>query len=76
MSPSPSKNNNNRDLWRYAGLTTQIFAGLGIGVLAGIKCDEWLRISVPVFVWLIPLIIIIVIIYKLIKDTANKNERK
>ena len=71
MSPSPN-NRNNSDLWRYAGLTTQIFAGLGIAVFAGIKLDEWSRISFPVFVWVIPLVLLVAMIYKLIKDTGKK----
>ena len=72
MLPSPGKKNNNKDLWRYAGLTTQIFAGLALGVFIGIKCDEWFAFSFPVLVWVIPLAILVSIIYKLIKETGKK----
>ncbi|MBC8033226.1 MAG: AtpZ/AtpI family protein [Chitinophagaceae bacterium] len=74
MSPSPSKKtrNNNSDLRRYAGLTMQLFAGLALGVFIGMKADEWLRISFPVFVWVLPLAIIVSMIYKLIKETGAR----
>jgi type IV secretory pathway TrbD component len=64
--------NNNRDLLKYAGLTTQIFIGLGLAVFIGIKLDAWLHISFPVLVWVIPLLVIVSFIYKLIKETNRK----
>jgi Na+/glutamate symporter len=67
--PSP---NNNRDLLKYAGLTTQIFIALGLGVFFGMKLDSWLHISFPVMVWALPLLIIVSLIIKLIKDTNRK----
>lgn len=70
---SPSRNNgSNNDLWRYAGLATQIFVALGLGVFLGHKADQWLHISFPVLVWVIPLGIIVSMIYKLIKETGKK----
>lgn len=67
--PKPS---NNRDLLRYAGLGTQLFALLGIAVFGGIKADDWLHISFPLLAWLLPLIVLCVLIYKLIKETSKK----
>jgi hypothetical protein len=64
--------NNNRDLLKYAGLTTQIFAGLGLAIFIGIKADKWLHISFPVFVWVLPLIVIVSLIIKLIKETNRR----
>jgi hypothetical protein len=66
------KNNNNKDLLRYAGLATQLFLAIGLAVFFGIKLDEWLNISFPVLVWVLPLLIIVSIIYKLIKETNPK----
>jgi hypothetical protein len=66
------KNNNNKDLLRYAGLATQLFLAIGLAVFFGIKLDEWLNISFPVLVWVLPLLIIVSIIYKLIKETNTK----
>jgi len=64
--------NNNRDLLKYAGLTTQIFAGLGLAIFIGIKLDKWLHISFPVLVWVLPLLVIVSLIYKLIKETSRR----
>ena len=66
------KNNNNRDLLKYAGLATQLFLAIGLAVFFGIKLDDWLNISFPVLVWVLPLLIIVSIIYKLIKETNTK----
>jgi hypothetical protein len=68
----PLHNNNNRDLLKYAGLTAQIFAGLGLAIFIGMKLDEWLHISFPVLVWVLPLLVIVSIIYKLIKETSRR----
>lgn len=63
---------NNRDLMKYAGLATQMFVAIGLSVFIGIKLDEWLNISFPLLVWVIPLLVIVSLIYKLIKETNNK----
>lgn len=60
------------DLMRYAGLGSQILVSLGLAVFAGYKIDKWLKIPLPLLVWLLPLIVLIVMIYKLIKETSGK----
>ena len=60
------------DLLRYAGLGSQILVSLGIAVFAGYKLDKWLKTPLPILVWLLPLIVLIGMIYKLIKDTSGK----
>jgi Putative F0F1-ATPase subunit Ca2+/Mg2+ transporter len=60
------------DLLRYAGLGSQILVSLGIAVFAGYKLDRWLKIPLPLFVWLLPLIVLIGMTYKLIKETSGK----
>lgn len=64
----------NKLLWRYAGLGTEFLAGIGLGVYVGIKVDKWLNISVPLFVWILPLLVIIGMTIKIIKDTSKKHE--
>ena len=61
---------------RYAGLATQMFAGLGIAVLIGLKADKWLKLSFPLLLWLLPLLVLAGIMYKIIKDTGRKNNDK
>lgn len=57
---------------RYAGLGSQILVSLGIGVFAGYKLDRWLKLSFPLLVWLLPLVVLVLMIYKLIKETSGK----
>jgi len=53
---------------QYAGMGMQILVSLGIAVFAGYKGDKWLAIRFPVFVWVLPLIVLFLMIYKLIKE--------
>ncbi len=59
-------------LFKYAGLATQLIAGLGLAVWLGIKADEQFAFNMPLAVWILPLAVIAVVIYKVIKDTAPK----
>ena len=68
------QNSNTTDVMRYAGLGAQLLVSLGIAVVAGLKIDKWMRLSFPLFVWLLPFIVLAVLIYKLIKDTSKKKD--
>ncbi|MFX8289577.1 AtpZ/AtpI family protein, partial [Acinetobacter baumannii] len=68
---SKEKSNNNL-LLQYAGLTTQLLVSLGIGVYTGFWVDKKLSIPIPLLIWILPLLTIIITIYKLIKDTSSK----
>ncbi len=57
---------------RYAGLGSQILVSLGIAVFIGLKVDKWLKIPLPLLVWLLPLVVLIGIIYKLVTETSGK----
>ena len=59
-------------LWKYAGFATQLTVALAVSVYAGIKLDSLLKFKKPVTVWVLPLLVIVVLIYKVIKDTAPK----
>jgi hypothetical protein len=61
---------------RYAGLGAQIFVSLGIAVFAGYKLDRWLKISLPLLVWLLPLLVLVAMIYSLIRETAKRKQQK
>ncbi|MEP6927578.1 MAG: hypothetical protein ABI834_08075 [Ginsengibacter sp.] len=62
----------NKQLWRYAGLATQFLISIGAGVFIGLKADKWLNISIPLLVWLLPLLFICGIIFKIMKETSRK----
>jgi F0F1-type ATP synthase assembly protein I len=72
MKDKSPRNTSNQDLIRYAGLGTQILAALGLAVFAGLKGDKWLHTS-PLLVCILPLLILFVIFYKLMKETARKD---
>jgi chromate transport protein ChrA len=59
---------------RYAGLGGQIFVSLGLAVFVGYKADRWLHFSIPLLVWLLPLVVLCMMIYKLIKETTKSNK--
>ena len=59
------------DFLQYAGLGTQWLIFMGAGVFAGLKTDRWLGWSVPVAVWLFPLIILLISLVRLVRDTGN-----
>ena len=59
-------------LLKYAGLTTQFLVAIGISVYGGMKLDEWMNLSFPLLVWVLPLLVITGVIIKIIKDTGPK----
>ncbi|HZF65059.1 MAG TPA: AtpZ/AtpI family protein [Chitinophagaceae bacterium] len=60
---------------RYAGLGMQIFVSLGLAVFIGVKLDKWLKLAIPVFAWVLPLIVLCAMVYKLIKDTSKQKHK-
>ncbi len=57
---------------RYAGLGMQFLIAIALGIFLGLKMDGWLNISIPLLVWLLPLIIICAIIFKIVRETSSK----
>lgn len=67
-----TRKDTNRELMQYAGMGMQFLVSIGLGIFIGLKADEWLHFSFPLLVWLLPLLIIIGLIVKIIKDTSKK----
>jgi hypothetical protein len=67
----PSKHNNS-ELARYAGLATELLVALGLSVFGGIKLDAWIGFKIPLLVWLLPLLVLAVMMYRLIRSTSKK----
>ena len=42
----------------------------GDGRVIGLRADKWLKLSFPIFPWLLPLLVLAGIIYKIIKETG------
>ena len=57
---------------KYASLGMQFFVSLGLAVFVGLKADKWLHLSMPLLVWVLPLIVICVLMYQIIRDTSNR----
>lgn len=80
-SPEPNDQDrrptsNRSELMRYAGLSTEVFASVGISVFLGVKADKWVHPAVPVFSWALPLLVIVVFIVKLVKETSKRKDGK
>jgi Na+/glutamate symporter len=87
MPPSPQadpedqknkqrKINSRRELMRYAGLSSEVLASVGISVYLGIKADKWLKVSFPIFSMSLPLLVIISLIVRLVKESSRKKDGK
>jgi hypothetical protein len=63
---------NKQLLLEYSGFAFQLLVVIGIAVYAGLYVDKWIKIKFPLFLWLLPLIVIIGMIIKVIKDTSRK----
>ena len=72
----PDNKSSNRILLRYAGMGAQILASLGLAVFVGLKLDAWLRTPFPILVWVLPLLVIIGMIIKTIRDTSKQKHDK
>ncbi|MGE5521671.1 MAG: AtpZ/AtpI family protein [Candidatus Dadabacteria bacterium] len=71
---STQKPNRNNDILKYAGMGTQIFASLGIAVFVGRYIDSrWIRTTIPILTLLLPVMVLFVLIYSLIRQTSKKN---
>jgi hypothetical protein len=55
----------------YSGMAAQFLVAIGIMVFAGLRLDNYMGVSFPVFVWLLPLIIIAGLILKAVRDTSK-----
>ena len=66
------KNDNNKTIMQYAGMGVQFLVGIALAVFVGIKADGWFHLSFPLLVWLLPLIMIFGVTYKIVKETSKK----
>lgn len=75
-SQNKTKNNNSKPqrnlLLYYSGMAFQFLAVIGLMVFIGLKADHYLGVSFPIFIWLLPLLIIAGLIFKAVRDTSNK----
>lgn len=66
------KPQNNNLLYQYMGFAFQLMAGLALAVFIGFNLDKWVKPGIPVFIWVLPLLVLIAMIVKVVKDTSRK----
>ena len=59
-------------LMQYFTFAWQLIMALGLGVYAGLLADKWLHTSMPLLVWILPLLVLVGMMVKVIKDTTKK----
>lgn len=59
-------------LLQYFTFAWQLIAGLGLSVYLGIVVDKWLKTSMPLLVWILPLLVLAGMMIKVIRDTTKK----
>ena len=75
-SSGGDSNDRRRELLRYAGLSSQVVASVGISVFLGMKADKWLKLSFPILSWALPLLVIVVLLINLIRSGSDKKNGK
>ncbi|MFT3981773.1 MAG: AtpZ/AtpI family protein [Ferruginibacter sp.] len=68
-------NKSNKTLIQYAGMATQFLVAIAVSVYIGKKIDEWQKFEKPLAIWLLPLLFIIGMMMKIIRDTSVKNKK-
>ena len=59
-------------LMQYAGFAAQLAAALLLAVFAGKWLDKYTGINFPILIWLLPLLVLIVLLIKVVRDTSKK----
>ncbi len=62
----------NDPLMQYAGYAAQLAVGLGLAVWGGWWADGKINIGFPLLIWLLPLLLLIGMMIKVVKDTSKK----
>ena len=63
---------NKKLLYQYAGFAIQLLVALGIATYAGLWIDKKLKFTIPLLIWMLPLLVLIMMILKTVKDTNKK----
>lgn len=69
----PDKPPSYNGLMQYAGFATQLVVVLLLAVYGGIWLDKKAGFRKPLFVWLLPLFLLIGMLIKLVRDLSKKS---
>lgn len=81
MNPRPPSNSpqgpvdNKQFFLKFASLGSQLLAALAVAVFLGLKADKWLK-TMPLFSITLPLLTLIGIFYKIMRDTSTKKKNE
>lgn len=75
MNPKPPSNSNKQFFLKFASLGSQLLAALAVAVFLGLKVDKWLK-TMPLFSITLPLLTLMGIFYKIMRDTATKKKNE
>jgi hypothetical protein len=53
-------------------MATQFLVSIGVAVFLGFKADEWLSWKMPVWVWVLPLLVITGMIFGVVRNSSKK----
>jgi hypothetical protein len=62
----------NNEMMKYAGMATQFLATLGVAFFIGIKLDNFFEFKLPILTICIPLIMLMALLWKIVRDTTPK----
>jgi hypothetical protein len=65
----------NKELLKYAGLASQIFATLGVAFFIGYWADRKIGWHFPVVMILLPLAALVSIVWKIYLDATKRDEK-
>jgi len=75
MDPLSEKKKKSLDNYtRYSSIAFQMLIIILIGVFGGIKLDEWLKLSVPVFTIVLTILAVILSIYTVTRDLLKSTK--
>ena len=68
-------NNNSNNYMRYIGLGIQLMSGVGLAVWLGYWIDQKAHWGMPIFVWVLPMIILAYMLVKLVQEFSKKDKK-
>jgi F0F1-type ATP synthase assembly protein I len=75
MDPSTEKKKKSLDNYtRYSSIAFQMLIIILIGVFGGVKLDQWIGLSVPVFTIVLSILAVILSIYTVTRDLLKSNK--
>jgi len=72
--PNKDAKKSSQSLLRYMGLATQFFISIGVGLWLGSLIDDYFSFKKPLFIWVLPLLIVVSSLIKIIIDTNKKDK--